>query len=188
MSCSNIPSNKVEDWSEKEINEWFDSGEWLCGWEVTPDKTINKKEFAIQFYKNKKRWETAFKFLASNKPATLKLGKYELDGENLFAAIDEYPTKNEEDARFEAHRKYADIQYIVSGEEKIGVTKLKNTKITESYNKSKDIAFLTAPDNNYRLANPKTFFIFFPDDAHRPCVKTGENSTVRKVVIKVRIN
>ncbi len=188
MACSNTPSKKVENWSEKEVNEWFENGKWLEGWDVQPDETINRRELAIQYHKNPERWEKAFEFLATENLATIEKGKYKLEGDNLVANIDEYTTKNEEDARFEAHKIFADIQYVISGEEKIGVVPFSTTTVTDKYVESKDIAFLTAPQNNYRQADSKTFFVFFPGDAHRPCVKTNTNSRVRKVVMKIRIN
>ena len=52
--------------------------------------------------------------------SSLKDGKIFIDGENMFVNIQTYMTKD--DANYEAHRKYADIQYIISGSEKIGVT------------------------------------------------------------------
>lgn len=188
LSCSNSPSNKTEDWSQKEINKWFEDGKWLGGWTITPDVSINKTEFKSQYFKNPGRWKRAFEFLEKNNLDSLKTGRFELDGNNLFVNVDEYITKNEEDSRFEAHKRYADIQYLVHGEEKIGIIALKNTKEIVPYNSLKDISFFTAPQNNYRLANPEKFFVFFPEDAHRPCVKTAENSNVRKVVVKVRID
>jgi YhcH/YjgK/YiaL family protein len=115
-------------------------------------------------------------------------GKYELEGSDLFATVSEYPTKNEEEVQFEAHRQYADIQYIVSGQEKIGVVPFDEKQITVPYDSSKDIAFLSFAESNYRTATPERFFVFFPDDAHRPGVKVNENSQVRKVVVKVKIN
>jgi len=102
--------------------------------------------------------------------------------------ISEYVTKNEEEVPFEAHQKFADIQYIVTGEEKIGVTTFENNLITVPYDSITDVAFLTSDENNFRPATPEKFFIFFPNDAHRPGVKTTENTKVRKVVVKVRIN
>lgn len=188
QSCLNTPSNKKKDWSQKEITQWFENGEWLCGWTITPDASINKKEFKKQYFKDSARWEKAFEFLEKSNLESLKTGRYELDGGNLFVNVDEYITKNEDNCRFEAHKRYADIQYLVYGEEKIGIAALKNTKEIVPYDSFKDISFYTSHQNNYRLANPEKFFIFFPEDAHRPCVKTDENIKVRKVVVKVRIN
>ena len=140
------------------------------------------------YFQNPERWDKAFRFLSEQNLAGLVKGRHELEGADLFVNIDEYVTKNEEEVRFEAHRKHADIQYLVSGEEKIGVTTLKNTSEIVPYDSEKDIAFYTANENNYRLATSEKFFVFFPDDAHRPCVKIDKNNKVRKVVIKVRID
>jgi YhcH/YjgK/YiaL family protein len=120
--------------------------------------------------------------------ADLEKGRYELEDADLFVIVDEYVTRNEEDVLFEAHKKYADIQVLVSGEEKIGVLPLGETTVTIPYDEEKDIMFLTAEEENYRIAEPGKFFLFFPEDAHRPTVKSTENIPVRKVVVKVRIN
>ncbi|MCA1761162.1 MAG: YhcH/YjgK/YiaL family protein [Bacteroidales bacterium] len=118
----------------------------------------------------------------------LEKGRYELECTDLFVNVDEYVTRNEEDVLFEADKKYADIQVVVSGEEKIGVLPLESTNVNIPYDEEKDIMFLTAEKENYRIAKPGTFFMFFPEDAHRPTVKASENINVRKVVVKVRIN
>ncbi len=188
LSCSGPVSENPEKWSDQELSKWFRDGEWRSGWKVMPDESVDQREFAVQYYKNRERWKKAFHFLATNDLKNIESGKYKLEGDSLFANVDEYTTRDEENSRFEAHRKYVDIQYLISGEEKIGVTALENTTETVPYNSEKDIAFMTAEQNNYRLASPEKFFIFFPDDAHRPCVKANENIKVKKVVIKVLIN
>ncbi|RTE55386.1 DUF386 domain-containing protein [Arenibacter aquaticus] len=187
-SCSSSLTKNPKNWNDKELSQWFHAGEWKSGWDISPNKSINKKELAIQFFKNKERWKQAFEFLASNDLEKLSIGRYDLDGDNLFVKVEEYETKDENDARFEAHKKYVDIQYLVFGEERIGISQLKNTTELIPYDNLKDISFFTAKYNNYQIASPSTFFIFFPEDAHRPCVKTGKKSKVRKVVVKVRIN
>lgn len=188
LSCSEPLSKNPENWNEKQLTEWFQAGEWKSGWQVSSDESVNQREFAVQFFKNRERWEKAFHFLKTSDLKNISLGRHELEGDALYANIDEYVTKNENDTRFEAHRKYADIQYLVFGEENIGVTVFENTMENISYSDEKDIAFLTAPQNNYKLASPERFFVFFPDDAHRPCVKAEENIKIRKVVVKVLIN
>ena len=189
MSCttSNAPQTEQNPEPEKQSN-WFSTGEWRQGWNVLPDESVNKEEFALQYHKNPGAWDTAFKFLAETDLATIETGRYELQGENLFVNVDEYVTKNEEDTRYEAHRKYADIQYLVAGNERIGVLPLQKTTVTEPYDSEKDIMFMEADEDNYRLADQQKFFIFFPEDAHRPGLKTDKNIPIRKVVVKVRIN
>lgn len=187
-SCNNQKKMDPAGWTEKELSEWFTKGEWKQGWNVFPDKSTDLREFAIQFHKNPERWEKAFSFLHETDLGALEQGSYELNGKDLFVNVVEYFSKHEEDALFEAHRRYADIQYVVNGVEKIGVASLEETTDTIPYNDEKDIVFLRAPRNNYRLANAEKFFLFFPGDAHRPCVKTDKPEPIKKVVIKVRIN
>jgi YhcH/YjgK/YiaL family protein len=187
FSCTHPASRNPENWNERELEKWVHAGEWKYGWEIFPDQTINKKELAIRFFENRERWEKAFNYLKTNNLEKISIGRHELDGADLFVNVDEYTTKNEEDTRFEAHREYIDIQYLVYGEEKIGIAALSNTTEIIPYDSLKDITFLHSEQNNYHVASPDRFFVFFPNDAHRPCVKTDENSKVRKVVVKIKI-
>lgn len=173
---------------DEDIIRWFDALDWTSGWDVDPDESINKRELAVQFHKNRRHWEQAFLFLKNTDLKKLCVGKYELDGKELFALVDEYETRNEEDVMYEAHKVYADIQYLVHGEERIGVIDLYSTMEVIPYDKTKDIVFLKSEKNNYRHASSKCFFVFFPNDAHRPCVKAHDNSPVRKVVIKIKVH
>lgn len=187
LGCSG--SQDPAKWSSKKIDQWFDKGEWLNGWTVKPDASINRKTFAISYFKNKERWDKAFKFLKENDLKSLELKRYDIDGNNLYASPSEYLSKNEEDARFEAHQKYIDIQYVASGKELIGITPMSLKKeVLVPYDATKDVEYFTVTrDVNYS-ATPDRFFIFFPEDAHRPGLKDGENSQVRKVVIKVKVD
>lgn len=189
LSCSHPrKSANPEKWSEQELSEWFSKGEWKSGWEAIPDESINQKELAIQYFKNPERWEKAFKFLKNERLDTLAPGNYELEDKDLFAIVQEYNTKTEEASRFEAHRQYADIQHMISGEERIGVLPLDSTIVAEPYDSIKDIVFLTANTNHFRLSSPERFFVLFLDDAHRPGVKIDNKGKVKKIVIKVRTN
>ena len=187
-SCNQPASENPEKWNDEKISEWYRSGEWKSGWNIMPDESINKRELAIQYHKNPERWEKAFTFLKTKNLETIEPGIYELEGKDLFINVSEYITKNEDDTKFEAHIEYIDIQYVVSGEERIGVLPLEKTKEIIPYDSSKDIAFQTAENSNYRFATPERFFIFFPEDAHRPGVKSDNNSNVRKVVVKIKID
>jgi len=176
-------------WSSKQVDKWFKKGEWSEGWTVTPDASINKKELAILYFKNKERWAKAFKFLKSNDLTKLELKRYDIDGDNLFATVSEYQSKNEESAKFEAHRKYIDIQYVISGKEIMNLAPISTLKeVLTPYDAVKDIEFITVSKVVNYKASPSNFFIFFPDDAHRPGLKDGSNSPVRKIVIKVKVD
>lgn len=175
-------------WSNKKIDSWFRKSEWSGGWKVTPDGSINKREFAVSYFTNKERWNNAFRFLKNTDLTKLEVKRYDIDGDNLFATVSEYLSKNEEVAKFEAHRKYIDIQYVISGKEIMNVAPLKTVKeVLVPYDAEKDIEFLTVSKIADFKASPSCFFIFFPDDAHRPGLKDGVNSPVRKLVIKLKV-
>jgi YhcH/YjgK/YiaL family protein len=176
-------------WSDKKINTWFEKGEFLNGWKVTPDGSINKKEFAITYYKNKERWDKAFEFLKKSDLKTLEIKRHDIDGDNLYALVSEYLTKNEDVAKFEAHKKYIDIQYVISGTEQMSIAPLAmKSEILTPYDATKDIEFMNVKQASHFTATPERFFLFFPSDIHRPSVKIGQNSQVRKVVIKVKVD
>ncbi|HSL85327.1 MAG TPA: YhcH/YjgK/YiaL family protein, partial [Bacteroidales bacterium] len=161
-------------------------GEWLNGWNVTPDASVNRKALALSWNNNPERWNAAFRFLKENDLAELAPGRYDIDGDNLYVSVSEYLTKNEEDALYEAHRKYIDIQYVVNGVELIGIAPISTKQeVTEVYDPERDIEFFGVSRIQNHEASPGSFFIFFPEDAHRPGLKKGENSMVRKIVVKL---
>ena len=177
-----------DSWTEAELSDWYDRGEWKQGWEAVPDKSVNRREFARQFFRNPARWKKAFAFLQNQDLAALEVRRHDLEGPSLFVNVDQYTTRDEADSRFEAHRKYADIQYVVSGEERIGLTPLRLTTVTVPYDSGNDISFLAADEGTFLSAEPGRFFVFFPGDAHRPGVKNRERSQVRKIVVKVSLD
>ncbi|MCD8377234.1 MAG: YhcH/YjgK/YiaL family protein [Candidatus Gastranaerophilales bacterium] len=114
-------------------------------------------------------------------------GKHNIDGENLFVNIQTYTTKS--DADFEVHRKYIDIQYIISGSEYIAVTDLNTCSTVIEYDENRDIEFLKGGGEFIKLSQGE-FMILYPQDAHKPSISLNINSPaqVRKAVIKVAIN
>lgn len=186
QSCSN--STDPSAWSEDKLNTWFESGSYLNGWRVKPDASVNKKEFAIAYFNNKERWDKAFEYLKNTDLNALEVKRHDIDGDNLFALVSEYITKNEEDAKFEAHKKYVDIQYVISGSEQMSVAPVtKKGEVLTPYDETKDLEFMTVTESSQFIATPDKFFLFFPSDLHRPGVKAGENAQVKKVVIKVKL-
>ena len=171
--------------SKKENEKWFKKQEWLGGLKLQPHYTVDVQEFSRQYHANKKYWDEAFAFLKNQDLTKLKPGKYPIDGDYVYAFVTDDPTKDYDQSKWESHRKYIDLQYVISGEEKIGVAPVADVKVTEPYDAEKDIAHYSGPGKLY-LAKPGTFFIFFPGTAHRPNITTGGNKPDQKIVIKVR--
>ncbi|MBL7968060.1 MAG: YhcH/YjgK/YiaL family protein [Prolixibacteraceae bacterium] len=127
-----------------------------------------------------------FEYLKNTDLASLEIGKYEIDGKNVFALVSEYDSKKPEDCRPEAHQLYADIQYIVSGREAIGYVTWANQPTTVEYNPEKDIAFFNCETVPVTV-EAGMFAVFYPQDIHRPCMQIDRPEKVKKVVVKVRI-
>jgi len=182
-------SSDPASWSSKQIDEWFEKGEWSSGWDVPPDVSVNRIEFAKSYFANTERWVKAFNFLKTTDLLNLELKRFDIDGDNIYAFVNEYITKNPENAEYEAHRKYIDIQYIIMGKELIGVAPYSlKSEVTQAYDINNDIEFMKVSGGSDITATPEKFFIFFPSDAHRPNLKFGENSQVRKIVVKVKVD
>ncbi|MFN8241318.1 MAG: YhcH/YjgK/YiaL family protein [Bacteroidales bacterium] len=176
-------------WSDKQTETWFAKGEWHGSWNKTPDASINKKELAQAYYKNKERWDKAFNFLAGARLDTMSTGRHDIDGNNLYVSISDYNTKAREEARFEAHEKYIDIQYVASGTEFMGLAPAAAVdSVLQTYDPAKDIKFVRVTGSSEFKADPGRFFIFFPSDMHRPGLADGEKAMVRKVVVKVKVD
>lgn len=184
--CSNNKTNP-EKWSDEEVNSWYEKQDWLGGWNISPDASVNKRNFALYYHKSQRHWDQAFHFLKTADLKNLPLGKQELEGEHLFVSVAEYYGKKKEDALFESHKKYIDIQYVIKGAEIMGLTTLDNAKVTQPYNEEKDIAFYDFDGGDYYKATPDNFFMFFPEDVHRPSITTGDSVQVKKIVVKIMI-
>ncbi|WP_258104444.1 YhcH/YjgK/YiaL family protein [Marinoscillum sp. MHG1-6] len=130
------------------------------------------------------RFAKGFEYLRNTDFSTLEPGKYVLDGDNLKVAIQEYETRSESDCKVEAHKRYADIQYIFSGEEKMGIDVLENQQSIAGYNEGKDVWHFDHYDYTIRVKSGM-FTIFFPEDIHMPCLESDEKQLVKKVVVKV---
>ncbi|MFH1370259.1 MAG: YhcH/YjgK/YiaL family protein [Planctomycetota bacterium] len=134
------------------------------------------------------RFPTAFEILKDTTLSQKNDGKYPLDGDNIYYTIQRYTTKPMNRGNLEAHRKYIDIQFLLSGVEFLGCAPLKGLSVAEEYNPEKDIAFFNTPKDITKIKlDPGLFCILFPDDAHLPACQLAEPAEVRKVVIKVRL-
>jgi biofilm protein TabA len=126
-------------------------------------------------------------YIVQNDIFTMELGKHLIEGELLFALIQETTTKEFQLQKPESHRQYIDIQYLVSGEEKIGVAKLSSSQlVTEDFFETKDVAFYGKLQNELELIlHPGAYAVFFPTDIHRPCCTVKADRKIRKAVIKI---
>ena len=172
----------------KEIDKWYNGRGWLHGLKRTPSATINKAAFAKQYKAHKPWWDSAFAYLKQTDLAALKPGRYTLYGnDDVYVNVTETSPKSKDEVLFEAHKNYADIHCVVSGQEQIGIAPYASAVLKKDYDPAKDIAFYTSAEGKYYLSDAAVFFIMFPEkDAHCGGIKAKENGTIKKVVVKVR--
>ncbi|MEG1634099.1 MAG: YhcH/YjgK/YiaL family protein [Rikenellaceae bacterium] len=129
-------------------------------------------------------FEKAFQYVIENSN-NAPLGRYEIDGDNLFVMFVEPDLKKANDALLEAHNKYIDIQVVLSGKESFGWSQRQNCNSPiDKFNEEKDIIFFKDAPQTIITVNRGEFVILMPDDAHAPLIGEGKS---RKAIIKVRV-
>jgi biofilm protein TabA len=124
--------------------------------------------------------------LAASPPAD---GKHELGAPGLTASLSSYTTDDPGSKLFEAHRRFIDIQVVLSGSETLYWAPLSSLQAREEYSEEKDISFHDGPAGVAVPLVPGWFAVLFPEDAHKPgCTQIDAGpAAVRKLVIKVAL-
>ena len=133
--------------------------------------------------------QKALAWLQNTDLASLPTGRQPIDGDNMYALVNEYMTEPKEKRRAEAHHKYVDVQYIAAGAEKIGVAPLvAGYEVVEDKLAEKDAIFYTNLQDEVELGlKAGMFAVLFPWEVHRPNCAWGEPAQVRKVVLKISL-
>ena len=143
------------------------------------DKMIN------DYKKVNPRFDVAFEALFDLAAKNPEDGKYEIDGTNVYALVMTGPTKPVAEKKFEVHRDYIDIQYIVSGSEIMGYETM--DKLTPAGEYKPDVQKLHMNEEYDKIiVSAGEFAVFFPDEPHAPGIAVNDvPSEVKKIVVKV---
>lgn len=132
--------------------------------------------------------QKALDFLKDHDFTTMEPGRFELQGDDIFATLMDASTKPKEEVRPESHKEYIDVQYVVSGTEKLGFVNDTGKYQPVEHPEGSDVYFYGEVDKeSFVVSTPGCFSIFFPEDIHRPCVCEGQPENIRKVVVKIRV-
>lgn len=128
------------------------------------------------------------RFILEDFNGSIQDGRYEIRGNDVYAMVQSYMTDAAENKKLESHRRYIDIQYIVSGKEVIGWLPTEGLEVMTPYSEENDVVFYHNFDCMSQLVlTPGMFAVFYPSDAHRPGCFLDKAEQVRKIVIKVKI-
>ncbi len=135
------------------------------------------------------RFRKAYAFLRDTDLKSLPLGVTPIDGEEVYAQVQEYNTLPAADAPFEGHRRYFDLHYMIEGEELFGYIPASECKTAMDYDPTRDLLFFREPEAPCSLIlHPGELAAVSPDDAHAPRrISAGAPVHVRKLVIKVKV-
>lgn len=147
---------------------------------------VDSLENAEKYFNVHPLFAKAFEYIRAQDLEAIEAGKYEIDGKDLHAAVSLKEGVRQEEAKFEAHNNYIDIQVCPSGTERIG-WKPRHSCVQPKgeYNAEKDVSFFNDKPDTYFQLRQGQFAIFFPEDVHAPMIGEG---AIKKLVVKVRLN
>ncbi len=147
----------------------------------------------IDHIKNRERYfslgsgiERALRYLAVTDFSEIKPGRVEIDGDKIFAIVDEYTPGKPDECMLEAHKHYVDVQFLVHGRELVGYAPLCDQEPAKPYSAENDIAFYDGEEAYFEL-NTSMFCILYPEDLHKPGLENVPG-TVKKVVVKAALS
>lgn len=127
----------------------------------------------------------AFAMLQRKDVAALPAGKHEGDGDRLFFIINKEEGRDRSGAKLEAHRKYIDIQLVLSGDEEMGWTYINDCQQpVDAFNTERDVILFNDTPAAWFAVPPGKFAIFMPEDAHAPLAGKGP---LHKAVAKIAV-
>ena len=117
-------------------------------------------------------------------------GRYDIDGDNIFAMVQTIETGQASEKKFEAHEKYIDVQVVIEGRERHDVVLLdvEEMEVEQEYDSEKDLVFFKSPATfSTIIMKPGMFVVYGPGDGHRPGCAVEGSERIRKVCVKVRM-
>ena len=133
------------------------------------------------------KFRAAYKWLRETDIKSLPEGSYPILGDEVVANVQEYTTSPKEERSFEAHDKYFDIQYMVTGEEMFGVCR-RDTLTVEQEKPENDLILYKEPEFSGEVyLKEGDLIVVAPEDAHKPRCAAGIPMEVKKVVVKVAV-
>ena len=132
------------------------------------------------------RFSKAYAFLAQDGLDALPLGRNEIDGDDVFANVQEYDTVPAAEKQMEAHRCYYDVQFVVAGEEVMEYAPLEGLAEAQPFDEESDFGLYFAPERLSSIVlSAGDVAVLAPEDAHKPGCALIAPSRVRKIVVKV---
>lgn len=132
------------------------------------------------------RFQRAFDFLRQTDLAALPLGIHEIEGRALYVNVQAFTTRPLAEGRWEAHRRYLDLHYLLEGGERIGYAPAE-CLTPGDYDAEGDYMPLTGEPSALVSVSSGAFVLVWPDEAHMPSLAVDDPAPLRKVVVKIAV-
>lgn len=135
--------------------------------------------------------QKALHFLREIQDKQIPEGKVEIDGMNVYAIVQSYDSTPALDTlKFEVHRKYIDIQYLLSGRELMGWAHREEMMTTIPYSEIKDALYGVVPPEKVTFVHycAGQAVVLYPTDAHSPGLTDGDSEIVKKIIVKIAVS
>ncbi|MDO4805305.1 MAG: YhcH/YjgK/YiaL family protein [Lachnospiraceae bacterium] len=145
--------------------------------------------FADKYDYLSEKFQKVYAFLRETDLASLPLGTIHLDGDDIYAMVQGYTTMGPDECRFESHKNYFDLQYVVEGEELFGYAPADTLEPATEYDAERDVLFYKEPEKSGMVnLKPGDFAIVAPEDGHAPRRMTANGPCeIKKIVVKIKI-
>ncbi len=143
------------------------------------------KNFDMYAKLSPEAWKLVKEFIPTVNADTPK-GRRQLDGDMVMADVNFYPTAPASEGRMEDHRRYVDIQVVVSGHEELYLAKCDAGELLEDGYEAKDCSFYTyVPEKSCPMSMTEgKFMVIFPGEGHMPG-RGDDSCDVCKIVFKI---
>lgn len=176
----------------QQAQQWYKQAKWRQGWKVKPYREMDVQTFYDQYQKHQAMYDSIFQWLKSIDPVSMQPAKNVMTWSHAVAHCQDLALRTPENTQWEQHHKHIDLQWVVTGSERLAVTHDASILSAKNeYNEKKDVQnfkFKQAPSAEQYLlldSDPKRFYLFFPNDVHECCGIAREPQTVRKIVVKI---
>ncbi|WP_332705661.1 N-acetylneuraminate anomerase [Plesiomonas shigelloides] len=129
----------------------------------------------------------AIHYLQQTDMQSLPVGRHDIEGDLLYVNVMAFDTQPAEQKQAEVHQEYIDIQYLITGAERIGFG-LENidNPVAKAYDADNDYYLVASVrDESEVLLEPGMFAVFFPEQPHKPGCCIGQPAALKKAVIKM---
>lgn len=126
-------------------------------------------------------------FLATTDMSKLTVGRHDIDGDKIFVNVMEFETQKASEKYAEIHQEYIDIQFLISGQERIDFSLANSSNLVQKeYDEKEDYYLIKSmQDESTLIMQPNMFAIFLTGQPHKPGCFVLAPKQIKKAVVKV---